>query len=89
MGGDSHCLELSWVLITFDEPDLSGAGASSSSPTTSLMTTDGSAEDLVRSGLSSGDVRDSFNKGELHASGVPHPFWGVEIGVLAGFLKKG
>ena len=53
------------------------------------MTTDGSVEDLVRSEVSSGDVRDPFNKGELHASGVPHPFWGKEIGVLAGFLKKG
>ena len=53
------------------------------------MTTDGSAEDLVRSGVSSGDAQDSFNKRELHASGVPHPFWGMDIGVLAGFLKKG
>ena len=77
--------------FTLDEPDLSGAGASSSSssssPTTSSMITDGSVEDLVRSGVSSGDVWDSFNKGELCASGVPHTFWGVEIGVLAGFLK--
>ena len=73
----------------FDKPDLSGTGASSSSPTTSSMITDGSAEDLVGSGVSSGDVRDSFNKGELRTSGVPHPFWGVEIGVLVGFLNKG
>ena len=73
----------------FDKPNLSGAGTLSSSPTTSLMITDGSAEDLVRSGVSLGDVWDSFNKGELRASGVPHPFWGVEIGVLTGFLKKG
>ena len=88
-GGDSHCLELLRVLFMFDKPDLSGAGASSSLPTTSSMITDGSAEDLVRSGVSSGDVQDSFNKGELHAPGVPHPFWGVDIGVLVGFLKKG
>ena len=76
----------------FDEPDLSGAGTSSSSsslPTTSSMTTDGLVEDFVRFGVSSDDVWDPFNKGELHASGVPHPFWGMEIGVLAGFLKKG
>ena len=31
---------------------------------------------------------DSFNKGELRASGVPHPFWGVNIGVLVGCLKE-
>ena len=76
-----------------DEPNLSGAGTSSSSssslPTTSSITTDGSVEDLARFGVSSGDVWDSFNKGELRASGVPHTFWGVEKGVLAGFLKKG
>ena len=75
--------------FTLDEADLSGANALSSLssllPTTSLATTNGSVGDLVGSGMSSGDVRDSFNKGELHASGVPHPFWGVEIGVLAGF----
>ena len=88
-GDDFHCFELLWALFMFDEPDLSGAGASSSSPTTSSMITDGSAEDLVRSGVSLGDVRDSLNKGELRASGAPQPFWGVEIGVLAGFLKKG
>ena len=79
--------------FTFDKPNLLGVGASSPSssslPTTFSMTTDGSVEDLLRSGVSSGDIWDSFNKGELHASGVPHPFWGVEIGVLAGFLKKG
>ena len=90
-GGDSCCLELSWALFTFDEADLSRAGASSSlsSPTTSSMTTNGSAGDLVRSGVPSGDTQDSFNRGELHASGVPHPFCDVDIGVLAGFLKKG
>ena len=79
--------------FTFNEPNLSGAGAlsspSSSPPPTSSMTTNGSVEDLVRSGVSSGDVQGPFNKGELHASGVPHSFWGMEIGVLAGFLKKG
>ena len=53
------------------------------------MITDGAAEGLVRSGVSSGDTLDSFNKGELWAYGVPHPFWGVDIGVLAGCLKKG
>ena len=53
------------------------------------MITDGATEDLVRSGVSSGDALDSFNKGELHAYRVPHPFWGVNIGVLAGCLKKG
>ena len=53
------------------------------------MTTNGSVEDLVMFGVSSGDVWDPFIKGELRASGVPHPFWGMEIGVLVGFLKKG
>ena len=77
------------MLFTFDEPNLPGAGASSSLPTTSSMITDGSAEDLVRSAVSSGDIQVSFNKAELCASGVPHPFWGVEVGVLVGFLKKG
>ena len=78
------------MLFMVDEPDQSGAGApSSSSPTTSLITTDGSVEDLVRSGVSSGDVRDSFSTGELRASGVSHTFQGMEIGVLAGFLKNG
>ena len=50
------------------------------------MTTGGVAEDLARS---SGDTLDSFNKGELRGYGVPHPFWGVDIGVLEGCLKKG
>ena len=81
------------MLFMVDEPDQSGAGASSSSssslPTTSLITTDCSVEDLVRSGVSSGDIRDSFSTGELRASGVSHTFWGMEIGVLAGFLKNG
>ena len=70
--------------FTLDERDLSGTDASSSSTTS--MTTDRTAEDLARS---SGDALDSFNKGELHGYGVPHPFWGVDIGVLAGCLKKG
>ena len=73
----------------FDEPDLSGTDASSASSITSSMITDGAPEDLVRSGVSSGDTLDSFNNGELHAYRVPHPFWGVNIGVLAGCLKKG
>ena len=81
-------MELLWVLFTFDEPNLSGTDASSSSSTTSMIT-DGTAEDLARSGVSSGDALDSFNKGELHAYGVPHPFWGVDLGVLAGFLNRG
>ena len=72
-----------------DEPDLSGAGASSSSSTMSSMIINGSAEDLLRSAVSSGDVQDSFNNGELCTSGVPHPFWGVEVEEPAGFLKKG
>ena len=55
------------MLFTFDEPDLSGTDTSSSLSITSLMTTDGATEDLVRSGVSSGDALDSFNKGELHA----------------------
>ena len=50
------------------------------------MTTGGAAEDLARS---SGDALDSFNKGELRGYGVLHPFWGVDIGVLTGCLKKG
>ena len=70
--------------FTLDERDLSGTDASSSS--TTLMTTDGTAEDLARS---SGDTLDSFSKGELRGCGVLHPFWGVDIGVLAGCLKKG
>ena len=53
------------------------------------MITDGVAEGLVRSGVSSGDALDSFNKGELWAYGVLHPFWGVDIGVLVGCLKRG
>ena len=73
----------------FDELDLSGTDASSSSSITSSMMTDGAAEGLVRSGVSSGDALDSFNKGELRAYRVPHPFWGVDIGVLVGCLKKG
>ena len=77
------------MLFVLDEPNLSGADASSSSSITSSMITDGTAEDLVRSGGSSGDALDSFNKGELHAYGVPHPFWGVDIGVLVGCLNKG
>ena len=72
----------------FDELDLSGTDASSSSSITSLMITDGAAEGLVRSGVSSGDALDSFNKGELWVYRVPHPFWGVDMGVLAGCLKK-
>ena len=76
------------MLFTSDECDLSGTDASSSSSTTS-MTTDGTAEDLARSGVSSGDALDSFNRGELRGYGVPHPFWGVNIGVLVGCLKKG
>ena len=70
--------------FTLDECDLSGTDASSSSTTS--MTTDGTAEDLARS---SGDVLDSFSKGELCRYGVLHPFWGVSIGVLAGCLNKG
>ena len=77
-GGDSQCLELSQMPFTLDEPTLSGAGASSSSssspPTTSSISTDGSVEDLVRSGVSWGDVWDSFSRGELHASGCPPHF---------------
>ena len=46
-----------------DEPDLSGIDASSSLSVTSSMTTNGAAEDLVRSGVSSGDALDSFNNG--------------------------
>ena len=70
-----------------DECDLSGMDASSSSSTTS-MTTDGTAEDLARSGVSSGDALDSFNRGELHGYGVPHPFWGVDIGGACGLFKE-
>ena len=76
------------MLFTFDELDLSGTDALSSSSITSSMITDGAAEGLVRSGVSSGDTLDSFNKGELRAYSVPHPFWGVDIGVLAGLLKE-
>ena len=64
--------------------DLTGTDASSSSATS--MTTDGAAEDLARS---SGDALDSFNKGELRGYGVLHPFWGVDIGVLAGWFEEG
>ena len=74
--------------FTFDELDLSGTDALSSLSITSLMITDGAAEGLVRSGVSSGDTLDSFNKGELRAYRVLHPFWGVDIGVLVGCLKK-
>ena len=77
------------MLFMFDELDLSGTDALSSSSITSLMITDGAAEGLVRSEVSSGDALDSFNKGELCAYRVPHPFWGVDIGVLVGCLKKG
>ena len=75
------------MLFTLDKPNLLGADASSSSSTTSSMITNGSAGDLVRSGVSSGDALDSFSKGELHASGVPHPFWGVDNRGACGFLK--
>ena len=77
------------MLFTFDELDLSGTDASSSSSITSSMMTDGAADGLVRSGVSSGDALDSFNKGELQAYRVLHPFWGVDVGVLAGFLNRG
>ena len=77
------------MLFTFDKLDLSGTDASSSSSITSSMITNGAAEGLVRSGVSSGDALDSFNKGELWAYRVLHPFWGVDIGVLVGCLKKG
>ena len=41
--------------------------------------------DLVRSGVSGGDVQGSFNKGELDAVGAPNPFGGVGTLVLTGF----
>ena len=60
----------------FDESILPGVGISSSlsSPPSSSVSTDGSVKDLVRSGVSGGDVWGSFNKGELDALGAPHPF---------------
>ena len=87
-GGDSHCLELPWVLFMFDEPDLSGTDASLALSITSSPITDGAPEDLVRSGVSSGDTLDSFNKGELRAYRVPHPFWGCRYRGACGLLKE-
>ena len=69
-----------WTSAQFDQ------GRTPRCPSATSMTTGGAAEDLARS---SGEALDSFNKGEVRGFGVPHPFWGVVIGVLAGCLKKG
>ena len=91
VGSDSHCLEPSWMSLMFDEPILPGVGILSlpSSPPSSSVSTDGPVKDLVRSGVSGGNVWGSFNRGELDALGAPHPFQGVGTLALTGFLKKG
>ena len=75
------------MLFTFDERDLSGTDTSSSSSTTSMIT-DGTAEDVTRSGVSSGDALDSFNKGELCAYGVPTPLLGCRYRGACGLFKE-